>query len=49
LILGRLAGLALIERHVDGGIVPLPALGRYALRASNELAETDSEPLQFES
>jgi uncharacterized protein (TIGR02678 family) len=48
LILGRLAGLALIER-LDGGFVPLPALGRYALRASNELAEAEPEPLQFES
>lgn len=49
LIVGRLAGLALIDRHGDGSIVPLPALGRYALRASNELAEAESEPLQFES
>jgi uncharacterized protein (TIGR02678 family) len=49
LVLGRLAGLALIERQVGGGIVPLPALGRYALRLSNELAEAaESEPLQFE-
>ena len=49
LVLGRLAGLALIEHQVGGGIVPLPALGRYALRLSNELAEgTESEPLQFE-
>lgn len=50
LILARLAGLALIERQAGGGIVPLPALGRYALRQSQELAEAaDSEPLQFES
>lgn len=50
MILGRLAGLGLIERQEDGGVTPLPALGRYALRASHDLAETtDSEPLQFES
>jgi uncharacterized protein (TIGR02678 family) len=49
LVLGRLAGLALIERQAGGGIVPLPALGRYALRSSHELTEgTESEPLQFE-
>jgi uncharacterized protein (TIGR02678 family) len=49
LVLGRLAGLALIDYEVGGDIVPLPALGRYALRPSHELAEaTDSEPLQFE-
>jgi len=49
LVLGRLAGLALIEHQMGGGIVPLPALGRYALRLSNELAEgAESEPLQFE-
>ncbi len=49
LVLGRLAGLALIERQTGGGIVPLPALGRYALRFSNELAEAaESEPLRFE-
>jgi uncharacterized protein (TIGR02678 family) len=49
LVLGRLAGLALIEYQVGGGIVPLPALGRYALRFSNELAEpAESEPLRFE-
>jgi uncharacterized protein (TIGR02678 family) len=50
LILGRLAGLAMIERQSDGGIVPLPALGRYALRASHELAEAaEAGPLHFES
>jgi uncharacterized protein (TIGR02678 family) len=49
LVLGRLAGLALIERQADGGIVPLPGIGRYALRLSNELAEgAESELLQFE-
>lgn len=49
LVLGRLAGLSLIERHV-GGIVPLPALGRYALRPSHELTEggAETEPLQFD-
>jgi uncharacterized protein (TIGR02678 family) len=48
LVIGRLAGLSLIERHVDG-IVPLPALGRYALRPSHELAEgAETEPLQFD-
>ncbi len=48
LVLGRLAGLALIERQ-EGGVVPLPALGRYALRPSKDLAAaTDTEPFQFE-
>jgi uncharacterized protein (TIGR02678 family) len=49
LALGRLAGLALIEREVSGGVVPLPAIGRYALRPGSELAEgAESESLQFE-
>ncbi len=49
LILAHLAGLALTERHGDGDIIPLPALGHNALRASNELAGAEFEPLHFES
>ena len=49
LALGRLAGLALIEREVSGGVVPLPAIGRYALRPGSELAEaTESDSFQLE-
>lgn len=45
LVLERLAGLALIHREGDA-IRPLPALGRFALRAGAELApaeDTDTE------
>jgi uncharacterized protein (TIGR02678 family) len=49
LVLNRLAGLALIER-VGDTLRPLPALGRFALRASAEnapAAEDDTAELNF--
>lgn len=42
LVIDRLAGLALVERLGDT-LRPLPALGRFALRASAELAPADEE------
>lgn len=43
LVLERLAGLALIERTHDT-LRPLPALGRFALRAGADLAPAEDEP-----
>jgi len=48
LVLSRLAGLGLIECQ-SAGVIPLPAVGRYALRATQELEEiVESEALDFE-
>jgi len=48
LVLSRLAGLGLIE-YQSAGVIPLPAVGRYALRATQELEEiVESEALDFE-
>lgn len=46
LVIGRLAGLGLIVRRAEG-VVPRPAIGRYALRASAELAPAE-ETAQLE-
>ncbi len=46
LVLDRLAGLALIERR-DDTIRPLPALGRFALRAGTDLAPVDEDVLEL--
>ncbi len=44
LVLGRLAGLSLIERLNDNmALRPAPALGRFALRATAELAPAEDE------
>lgn len=49
LVIGRLAGLGLIVRQAEG-VVPQPAIGRYALRASAELAPIDeTESLPFDA
>lgn len=47
IVLERLAGLALIARTNDS-VQPLPALGRFALRASADLAPADTEPLPLD-
>ena len=39
-VLENLAGLGLIERRA-GEIIPRPALGRFALRPTADLAETE--------
>lgn len=46
LVMDRLAGLALIER-CDDTIRPLPALGRFALRAGADLAPADDDTPEF--
>jgi uncharacterized protein (TIGR02678 family) len=40
-VLARLAGLALVRLCADGGVQPLPALGRYAMAAPVILASHD--------
>lgn len=47
LVVTRLAGLALVERLADEAVRPRPALGRFALRPSAELAP--AEELLFTS
>lgn len=44
LVLGRLSGLSLIDRHPEtGDLRPKPALGRFALRSTAELAPCEED------
>lgn len=46
IVLRTLAGLALVERH-PAGVVPRPALGRFALRRSDDPAASPTTPDLF--